>query len=259
MILDTNRITTAKLDQLKALGYTQLIRYIATADKSITPAEARAIAAAGIQLVTVYEAWGDTKGELSAALGTLHAKEYLRKVGAIGQPEGSSMFYAVDTDVSTQGIRERIIPYFQAIKTQIAGKFRIGVYGSGNVCAALLDRDLCDLTWVVDNKWGGSQAFIASGRWNLKQHLPKIIAGLDCDPDDINPAHANIGAFVPFGGIPDVPTIPATPAHDAFWLQEQLKLTGNYAGKIDGVVGPLTTRAMISYVENVNAHTFTPS
>jgi hypothetical protein len=249
MILDTNHNTTGKLDQLKQLGYTHLIRYIATADKSITASEARAIANAGILLATVYEAWGDTKNELSSALGIAHAQEYIRKAPLIGQPFGSAMYFAVDSDQPGNEIQNQIVPYFRSIKAVIGTQYRIGVYGPGSVCAALLDAGLVELAWLANaTGWSGFNAFKASGRWNILQHLPKTIAGLDTDPDEINPARPDIGAFVPFGAV--APGGPVTELHDARWLQARLNAAGaNPRLAEDGSIGALTLAAMIAYVE----------
>lgn len=212
-ILDTNHDTTRRLPALKELGYTHLIRYIATGSKSITRAEAQAIAAARILLVTVYEAWGDTKGELDAAAGTRHAQEYLAKAPLIGQPPGSAMYFAVDNDESPARIRINILPYFAAAKAVIAGRYRVGVYGGGNVCTAVMDAGFAELGWLSNAKgWGGYTAFKASGRWSILQHLPAQIAGLDTDPDEINPARPDIGAFMPGGVI--APVVPVEPPQD---------------------------------------------
>lgn len=254
MILDTNHDVTNKLGPLKALGYTHLIRYIATGSKSIMPTEARAIAAAGIQLVTVYEAWGDTHGELTAALGVQHARDYVSRVEAIGQPLGSGVYFAVDNDESATSIQNRILPYFQAITSVIAGRYRVGVYGSGNVNAAMLDAGYAKLSWLANAVgWGGYAAYRASGRWNILQHVPKTIAGLDTDPDEINPARPDIGAFMPFG--PPVGTVdPPKPVHDVAWLQGRLNAAGATPPlATDGNAGRLTIAAMIAYVENKEA------
>jgi Putative peptidoglycan binding domain len=48
------------------------------------------------------------------------------------------------------------------------------------------------------------------------------------------------------------PTPPAPPTHDVTWLQTELKNLGFDPGPIDGILGPMTTRAMIAYVSKMN-------
>ncbi len=252
-ILDTNHDTTAHLPALKTGMYTHLIRYIATGSKSITPAEAHAIAAAGILLATVYEGWGDTHGELDAAAGTRHAQEYLAKAAAIGQPLGSAMYFAVDADESPARIRSNILPYFQAIKAVIGSQFRVGVYGSGNVCAAVMDAGYASLGWLSNAQgWGGYAAFKASGRWCLLQHLPATIAGLDTDPDEINPARPDIGAFIPYGEAPSIPV-----ETDALWIQKELNRRGAAPPLlVDGNIGPRSLAAIRKFIQAADGATF---
>lgn len=201
-ILDTNHDTTRKLDSLKAAGVKTLIRYIASGDKSITPSEARAIASAGVRLALVYEAWGDTHGEISADLGAAHARDTLARAPLLGAPSGCAVYFAIDNDESPNSLRNRILPYFRAIKSTLNGKYRVGVYGPGTVCAAALDAGVVDLAWLANaTGWSGYASFKVSQRWSILQHLPQNIAGLDTDPDEINPARPDIGDFVPFGGV----------------------------------------------------------
>lgn len=216
-IFDTNHSVTPKLAAIKALGVTCVIRYLATADKSITQAEARAIAAAGIKLALVYEAYGDTQKEvMNAVLGASHARDTLAKAPGVGTPDGAGMYYAVDKDESTASIQSRIVPYFKAVRDTLKGRYRIGVYGSGAVCQAILDAGLAELTWIsCSSGWSGYASFKATGRWNILQHLPTktVIPGFDLDPDEINPARPDIGAFTPFSAIvnPPPPSPPPEP------------------------------------------------
>jgi hypothetical protein len=60
-IIDTNNETTSRLDELRDQGVECIIRYISTntgGSKVVKPAEARAIAAAGLKLALVFEVWG---------------------------------------------------------------------------------------------------------------------------------------------------------------------------------------------------------
>ena len=81
--------------------------------------------------------------------------------------------------------------------------YRVGVYGSGAVCQAVLDAGLAELAWLsCSSGWSGYKNFLASGRWNLRQYTPRLVAGLDADPNDANPQRGDIGDFVPGAAAP---------------------------------------------------------
>ncbi len=203
-IIDTNRDTTKHLARLRAAGIETVIRYYARSmsSKVIRRAEALAIKEAGLRLGIVYEGAGDRLSAFSQDIGFKDAA-FSRSYGAreIEQPAGSAVYFAVDFDAGAGEIRSAIIPYFRGVARAFAEDnglpvYRVGVYGSGAVCAAVLDAGLAELAWVsCSTGWSGSRAFLASGRWTLKQHLPAMIAGLDADANDAN--MQPIGDFAP--------------------------------------------------------------
>jgi Domain of unknown function (DUF1906) len=261
-ILDTNHDVTHKLDQLKAVGIETVIRYIgasAGSEKYIKPAEARAIGEAGLKLGLVFEIWGGEgdfeHGDINAASGAAHGAFARDYVASLGAPSGAVVYFALDTDVSDAQVRSIVLPYLTAVKAALAGSFQMGVYGCGAVCSAALDAGLAVKAWLSNAMgWNGSRAFRASGRETLLQHLPTMIAGLDTDPDDEIHDGDAIGDFIPFStAAPPKSTTPVPVLHNVRWMQDVLQHSGFYQGEIDGDVGPATIRAMIAYLESVNA------
>ena len=63
MIIDTNQISTPQISHLQADDITATIRYLSPinqhGEKCIQPAEAKALADAGLRLGLVNEGWGD--------------------------------------------------------------------------------------------------------------------------------------------------------------------------------------------------------
>ena len=78
-IIDTNNETTSRLGDLRNQGVECIIRYISTntsGSKVVKPAEARAIAAAGLKLALVFEVWGGVNNfahdDIDGNSGTSH-------------------------------------------------------------------------------------------------------------------------------------------------------------------------------------------
>lgn len=201
-IIDTNHDVTPHLDALKALGIKTVIRYISPinplGEKSVKPAEAHAIADAGLRLGLVCEGWGDFAHQgINAAAGERDGGCCHDYAVAVGAPEGACIYFAVDVDANPSQIKNLVLPYFQAVQAAFQdGKYRVGVYGSGAVCAAVTDAGLAVLTWLSCSLgWDGSRDYLASKKWAIRQHVPATIAGIDTDPDEAN---GDIGDFVPF-------------------------------------------------------------
>lgn len=200
-IMDTNVVTTPYLNQIVASGTKKIIRYLdpigPNNPKVVKEAEARAIAASGLRLGLVSEGFGDfAHGGISAGAGERDGTFALKTAPSLGAPDGACIYFTVDTDASAVQIQKLVLPYFQAVRKAIGGKFRVGVYGSGNVCEAVLNAKLADLAWLSCSMgWSGSEAFLKSNKWALRQYVPTSVAGVPCDPDDAN---GDFGDFVPF-------------------------------------------------------------
>ena len=163
-IIDTNRDTTKHLARLRAAGIETVIRYYARSmsSKVIRRAEALAIGQAG------HAAWHRVRRRRRPALGVLAGH------GIQGRGVLACVRCARDRAASRQRglfrgrfrcqraeIRTAIIPYFRGVARAFAEDnglpvYRVGVYGSGAVCAAVLDAGLAELAWVsCSTGWSG--------------------------------------------------------------------------------------------------------
>ena len=215
MIIDVNVDVTSHLGALAKAGVTDVIGYLnphGTTSKVITPQRAKAIAAAGMTLALVSEGWGDfAHGDISAAKGKTDAEHALATLPTLGAPDGSAVYFAVDTDASATQIAKLVMPYFAAIRAVFGGavapngmktasKYRVGVYASGGVCNAALAADFADLAWLAaPTGWLGSKEVLASKKWVLHQGLPQTVAGVPCDVD--TPNGTDWGQFIPFSEV----------------------------------------------------------
>jgi hypothetical protein len=183
---------------LAGAGVQTIIRYYSrdtgVPEKRLTRKEALQFAAAGVRLGIVHEArHGDRVSAFSQALGELDGA-YAREYGAntIGQPAGSAIYFGCDFDASNSEVQNSIIPYFRGVATAFAAPgpnstYRVGVYGSGRTCAALLNAQLAEFAWLAQSKgWADYKVFRDSRKWSLLQALPAKVGEIECDPDTRN-------------------------------------------------------------------------
>jgi hypothetical protein len=172
-----------------------------TVKEKFTAAEALRLSNAGLDLVAVYENKSDTYGYFSSGQGTLDAKGALDQAQALGQPEGSAIYFTVDCDLTSAQVNANVVDYFEAVNAVIGKTYDIGVYGSGLTCATILDRKLAMFAWLSCSMgWSGSKQFTG---WHIKQSNPANVCGLDVDPDIALP-----GAFGAFRVEPATTAVP---------------------------------------------------
>lgn len=200
-VIDTNVNTTKHLPRLKEQGVTTIIRYYShdfKNEKVVKAAEAAAIREAGLRLGVVYESNGDHAGAFGEASGRRDAQATLDCARVVGQPLGSTVWFAVDFDCTDADRRTYVWPYFLSIAAILKDKYDIGVYGSGATCIDIFRNGWASKTWIsCSSGWMSSMDWFNTGYWDMRQHIPtKDYAGIDTDPNEVNPGH-DIGDFIP--------------------------------------------------------------
>ena len=208
-VIDTPWRTTDKARQLKAGGVQSVIRYFNRAnsrklpEKRIEPAEAQALADAGLSLVTVFQQRGGADKhieDLDRESGISDAKRALELADRINQPHGSAIYFAVDYDYWTSSELDKIKYYFSAVTDALQGKYRVGVYGSGALGHTMRRADLADLIWLAAARgWSGTRDMLETDEWALYQVFPAIDQPLAHDGNLISPAWHDYGQFTPGG------------------------------------------------------------
>lgn len=272
MIIDTNRNTYGRAAALKAAGVTDVIRYIAAGlvsnEKVVKPAEAKYLADNGIRLGLVYEISGRPSG---AAVGNRDGMFALAYAKTVGAPRGAVIWNTVDYDASA-GDYPGVSAAFRAFHSALDGYYRLGTYSSGYIADRLARDGLIDdvstdapmdtmggapLIWITDSVgFAGSRSSIAGGRYIIRQLLPRNTAGLDTDPDVLNPAiqtrgdMAHLGTFIPWttpDGTVTPPPDPLTVVGSIEWTQDQLNKKAAAGLDVDGVEGPFTLKAIETF------------
>jgi hypothetical protein len=192
--------TSSTVTCLQSEGISFVGRYYSRttqiAGKKITASEATLLSDSGLQIVTVYEDGPTSCEYFSATRGTADADGALQQAQAIGQPQGSAIYFTVDYDASSSDIAGNITAYFQAVAAALKGTYTVGVYGSGSVCAAITAAGYAQLAWLAQSTgWSGYSQFT---EWAIKQGPEQSICGLNSDSDI---AQGDFGAFL-VGGTP---------------------------------------------------------
>jgi hypothetical protein len=196
-VIDTNSVCTNNIAVLQANSVTAVGRYYTTYHPSyqILRAEAQAVIAAGIKLFVIFEDCPNPV--LDQDHGKRDAKHALSQALALGQPQGSAIYFAAEglPDGYAQRDVNNALAYFSGIGSVISPRYAVGVYSNGVICDALLHAQLCRYAWLsASSSFEGSAQFYASGRWALAQKTPVDIdwQGLSIDNDE---AAADFGAF----------------------------------------------------------------
>lgn len=219
-IIDTNQDVTNHIASLLADDVSDVIRYLSpifpAGEKCVKEPEAQALSKAGIRLGLVCEGWGDfqTHGmdfpQISGAAGARDGKFCSGYAPRVGAPLNTCIYFAVDTDASAAQIHQFVLPYFAAIRLTFRNSgYRVGVYGSGAVCAAVIASGDADLAWLSQSMgWTNSREYLASKPPALVLHqgADQKLAGVDCDT---NVALGDFGGFLPF--TPSPPVAPVAP------------------------------------------------
>jgi hypothetical protein len=199
--LDTTMELTRHAVALRRQGYDFAIRYYShNAAKNLSLGEARALSQAGMRIGVVWETSGTHAGFFSRAQGLADgAAAFLMATQAIGQPFGSAIYFAVDYDPTQADIDGVISNYFTGVHAALyvgaegQPSYRVGVYGSGLCCGALVERGIASLSWLSHSTgFAGSRRYAEQRRYDLVQMLPARILGedgivLSVDPDATHP------------------------------------------------------------------------
>jgi hypothetical protein len=203
MIIDTNDSCLGKAQLLKKKNIDTVGRYYRMAthpEWAITKAEAQELSKANIKIFMVFEDYGHaSKLKLTKAQGKTDGASALNQARAIGQPEGTAIYFAVEG--LPDGYKEADLPgirsYFSGVEELIAGKYQLGVYGDGIVCKTMLDEKICKYTWLAaaSISFQGTKDFMKGWRWSVAQMGPLDISS-DGLSIDLDVAKDDFGAFV---------------------------------------------------------------
>lgn len=188
--IDTaTRLDKDKLLKLSGMGYTAIGRYLTNVsetslDKKITKEELLAFKETNMKIIPIYQTMGNYEDYFTwKDRGITDAKLAIKAAENFGFSKETTIYFAVDYDVSMKSITDVIVPYFKDIKNTINNKYKIGVYGSRAVCNMLADEGLTSSSYVSDMSSGftGNIGQIMPSNWAYDQISEITVAGIGVD------------------------------------------------------------------------------
>jgi hypothetical protein len=196
----TANLTDRAVELKQTLGYDFVLRYYShNSAKNLAPAEARALAAAQLQIGVVWESAGTHASFFSREQGLADGAAAFQMASAtIGQPRDSAIYFAVDYDATQADLDGPVSAYFGGVRDAFAQAatdgqpYLVGVYGSGLACSCLLEAGLAKFGWLSQSTgFTGSGNFKAQGLYNLLQDMPLTITFADGSKMQIDPDVSN--------------------------------------------------------------------
>lgn len=164
-------LTAALAAKFKDDGFEFVCRYLVPSGwKRLTKDEAEAISDAGLQIVSVFETTAN-RALGGQANGLMDGEIAAQVAKAIGQHPGSTIYFAVDFNATTEQILT-VIDYIKAA-SEATPEYETGVYGSYAVINAVRDAGACSHFWQT-RAW--SRGNVADDI-NIYQH--------DCGPQGL--------------------------------------------------------------------------
>lgn len=195
MALDSRDVA----QELKGSGLHFVARYYRSPMSrwpTLSAEEARTVSENGMKLVAVWEYLSNRPEHFTYERGFSDAITAYQQARAIGQPSGSAIYFAVDYNAPERDIAGAVNQYFRGVRAGLTAAgggvlpYRVGVYGSGAVCAYLKRFRLADYAWLSASlSWFGSREF---GDWNIRQGSRSTLLSFD---HDVNEAKDDYGGF----------------------------------------------------------------
>ncbi|CZR10885.1 Peptidoglycan-binding (PGRP) domain of peptidoglycan hydrolases-containing protein [Trichococcus flocculiformis] len=164
-------ITESRLETLKAMGIQAVGRYInGTEFKVLRSGEVERIINGGLGLIPIYQENGTNAIDFSNVIGRSQAVKAAGNARKFGIPYDSIIYFAVDYDAQDWEIAEYILPYFKGVSEALTN-FRVGVYGTRNVCSQVTSAGYAVTSYVsnMSSGFSGNLGFRMPSNWNFDQ------------------------------------------------------------------------------------------
>ena len=189
------------LGELKTIPLAFVARYYrdpASRWPTLTASEVQRLSALGVKLVTLWEWHSRDPAYFSYASGYNDALNVYRQAKTVRQPAGSAIYFAVDFNARDAALQQ-VDQYFRGVAAGLVAagggrpEYKIGVYGSGAVCAEVKAAGLAQYSWLSGSTaWDGTLSYTG---WNIQQAAQGARFGALSFNHDANEARDDYGGF----------------------------------------------------------------
>ncbi|WP_395320374.1 glycoside hydrolase domain-containing protein [Fructilactobacillus frigidiflavus] len=201
------QLTSTNAQKLKKFGFNLVGRYLTGTvgvgsnrrKKNLTASEIENIVNAGLSIFPIYQDNDGSEDYFTAAQGFSDAHIASVKANELGFPQGTTIYFAVDTDVQDGDIPGTVFPYMEAINYAVDSKFKVGIYGTRNVCGKTLEQGYAVNAFVSDMSTGysGNLGYKMPNKWAIDQFTEYNFADIAIDQDASSGRDMGISKFNP--------------------------------------------------------------
>lgn len=181
------KITNNNVEVLKNNGYQYIGRYLAnvpggTLDKELSLNELKVLFSNGIRLFPIQQGGASYAGYFNDDNAEIEANRAVNAANNFKLQFGAIIYFAVDYDAQDAEIDNIIIPYFEKVYDTVMykgkGRYRVGVYGTRNVCTKVCEAGLACSSFVSDMSTGysGNLGFAIPDNWAFDQFATVTIS-----------------------------------------------------------------------------------
>lgn len=153
--IDCTGLSPTGIANLVKQGVKYVGRYLSHSTwKGLSVGEVANIKAAGLEIFSIYETNPTKVSYFVPGKGKTDAADAVSLAKAVGQPEGSAIYFTVDYDAQAADL-QAILNYFNEIKANLPG-YKVGAYGSFTVLNYLHQNNAADY-WFQTLAWSNGQ------------------------------------------------------------------------------------------------------
>lgn len=137
-------------------GYRYVGRYLTGTyaggqSKALTVEEEQIILDTGLRFFPIYQNGGTRLEYFTEEKGKSDGEAAVKAATALGIPDGTIIYFAVDFDAMESQVKSNIIPYFRGVYSIISGSiYRTGIYGTRNTCRLVANAGYSCSSFVGD-------------------------------------------------------------------------------------------------------------
>ena len=202
-------LTAAKAQTLYNNGYRYVGRYLSGtivggASKALSRSELQIAFNAGLRIFPIQQASANTVSYFTETQAVTDTESAYNHASDLGIPTGTIIYFAVDCDPQDSEITNYIIPYFAKVFSTMVNtyknKYKIGIYGTRNVCSRVSEKGYAISSFVGDMSTGfsGNLGFTIPDNWAFDQFATVTIGSgngqIEIDKDGFSGRDSGIGS-----------------------------------------------------------------